>query len=276
MPAPPPAPAQPRQVPAAARTAAQSPVRQPRADQNANPTDDIQAALDAVPLDAATKAQMQDIWRQATDQMKKGDFDGAAVQYQRLARLRPGWAPAIAALGAAIAAKGKSAGAAEQGNALNRTGEAITHYHLGKARGKVGDLNEDMREQQEALRLDPGLAAAHAQLGYIYSHQESWSDAAREYREAIRLKPHLAEAHSGLGDALGHMGDRQGEIAEERIAIQQAPSSAMAHFQLATALEHEGDSSTALEEYRRAAELDPREANFHANYERLARQINAR
>ncbi len=276
MPAPPPAPAQPRQVPAAARTAAQSPVRQPRADQDANPADDIQAALDAVPLDAATKAQMQDIWRQAKDQMKKGDFDGAAVQYQRLARLRPGWAPAIAALGAAIAAKGSAAGEAGQKNALNRTGEAITHFHLGKALGKAGDLNGDMREQQEALQLDPGLAAAHARLGYIYSHQESWSDAAREYREAIRLKPHLAEAHSGLGDALGHMGDWQGEIAEERIAIQQAPSSAMAHFQLATALEHEGDSSTALKEYRRAAELDPREANFHANYERLARQINAR
>jgi Tfp pilus assembly protein PilF len=72
------------------------------------------------------------------------------------------------------------------------------------------------------------------------------------------------------------MGDWQGEIAEERIAIQQAPGLAMAHFQLATALEHEGDSSTALEEYRRAAELDPREANFQANYKRLAREINAR
>jgi tetratricopeptide (TPR) repeat protein len=208
--------------------------------------------------------------------MKKGDFDGAAVQYQRLARLRPGWAPAVAALGAALAAKGSSAGAAEQKNALNPIGEAITHYLAGKALGKSGDLNGDIREQQEALRLDPGLAGAHAQLGYVHSHRESWSDAAREYREAIRLKAHLAEAHSGLGNALGHMGDWQGQIAEERIAIQQVPSLAVAHFQLATALEHEGDDSTALEEYHRAAELDPREDNFQANYQRLARQMNAR
>lgn len=294
IPTPPPAPAQPQQVPPPAPTAAKPAVPRPRADPDANPADDIQAALDAVPLDAATKAQAQGIWRQATALMKRGDFDGAAAQYQRLARLRPGWTPAIAALGAALAAKGSSAGAAEQKNALNRTGDftaaiarynealrlhpnvAITHYHLGKALGKLGDLDGDMREQQEALRLHPGLAAAHAQLGYIHAHKESWSDAAREYREAIRLQPDLAEAHSGLGDALGHMGDWQGEIAEERIAIQRAPSLAIAHFQLATALEHEGGSSTALQEYRRAAELDPREANFQANYKRLAREINAR
>ena len=64
---------------------------------------------------------MQNILSQAAALMKKGDFDGAAAQYQRLARLRPGWGPAIAALGNALAAKGNSAGAAEQKDALNRT-----------------------------------------------------------------------------------------------------------------------------------------------------------
>ena len=270
-PAPPPAAAPPQQVPAPAPPAAKSPVPRRLADEDKDPAGDIQVALDGVPLDAATKAQMQAILSKGTALMKKGDFDGAAAQYQRLARLRPGLAPAITALGTALAAKGISAGAAGQ-NAAGGIGEAIPHYNHGKSLGKLGDLNGDMQEMQEALRLYPGFAAAHAQLGYIHSHQESWSDAAREYREAIRLKPHLAEAHSGLGDALGHMNDWQGEIAEERLAIQQSPSLALAHFQLATALEHEGDSSTALKEYRRAAELDPRDANFQANYRRLAGQ----
>lgn len=272
IPPPPPAP-----------TVAKPPVPEPRTEHDTNPADDIQAALKAVPLDAASKAQVQDIWRQATDLMKKGDFDGAVAQYQRLARLRPGWGPAIAALGAAMAAKGSSAGAAEQksiarySDALRRhPNVAPTHSHLGKALGILGDLDGDMREQQEALRLDPGLAAAHLELGSIHARKESWSDAAREYREAIRLKPHLAEAHSGLGDALGHMDDWPGAIAEERIAIRRAPKLAIAHFRLAAALEHEGDSSAALEEYRRAAGLEPRDANFQANYKRLAREINGR
>jgi len=291
---PPPAPAQPQQVPTQDSTAAKPPVPRRRADRDGNPADDIQAALEGVPLDDATKAQMQAILGRGTALMKKGDFNGAAAQYQRLAQLRPGWAPAIAALGTALAAQGTSAGSAEQKHALKRTGaltaivaqyseavrlhpnDATTHYLLGKALGKLGDLDGDMREQQEALRLHPGLAAAHMQLGSIHAHKESWSDAASEYREAIRLKPDLAEAHSGLGEALGHMGDWQGEIAEQRTAVQHAPGLAVAHFQLATALEHAGDSSTALEEYRRAAELVPGDADFQANYQRLAKEIGNR
>jgi tetratricopeptide (TPR) repeat protein len=153
---------------------------------------------------------------------------------------------------------------------------AGNHYKLGKALGKMGDLDGDMREQQEALRLDPGMACGARPARLILAQRSLGAMPHASTARRSGLKPDLAEAHSGLGDALGHMGDWQGEIAEERIAIQRAPSSAMAHFQLATALEHEGDSSTALEEYRRAAELDPREANFQANYKRLAREINAK
>jgi len=274
-----------------APTAASPAVPPPGADVGSNPADDIQRVLNAVPFDRTTNNQVKDIWRQASKLMKKGDFDGAAAQYKRLTELRPGLGPAVAAL-TALAAQGGSAGAAHHRAA--RTSElagevahysieaslhpdvAGNHYKLGAALRKIGDLDGDLREQQAALKLDPGMAPAHAELGSLLARKGSWDDAAREYREAIRLKPSLAEAHSGLGDALGHMGDWTGEIAEERIAIQRAPSSAIAHFQLATALEHEGDSSTALVEYRRAAELDPREANFQANYKRLAREINAR
>jgi len=274
-----------------APTAASPAVPPPGADVGSNPADDIQRVLNAVPFDRTTNNQVKDIWRQASKLMKKGDFDGAAAQYKRLTELRPGLGPAVAAL-TALAAQGGSAGAAHHRAA--RTSElagevahysieaslhpdvAGNHYKLGAALRKIGDLDGDLREQQAALKLDPGMAPAHAELGSLLARKESWDDAGREYREAIRLKPSLAEAHSGLGDALGHMGDWTGEIAEERIAIQRAPSSAIAHFQLATALEHEGDSSTALKEYHRAAKLDPREANFQANYQRLARQINAR
>ncbi len=293
IPAPPAAPAEGQQVTTAPPASAKPAVPQHRPDKDANPGDDFQINLDGVPMDAATKAQIKDIWSQAAALMKKGDFEGAALQYQKLNRLRPGMAPAIAALGNAIAAKANSAAAAEQKDALDRADEltagiergqglhphaglAASHYRRGKALGKSGDLDGDLREQQEALRIDSGFGAAHAQLGYVYAQRGSWSDAVREYREAIRLKPHLAEAHSGLGDALEHMGDWHGAIAEERIAIQQAPGLAMAHFQLATALEHQGDISAALEEYHRAVLLEPRGPNFQASYNRLARQVSAK
>ena len=286
MPPPPQMPA-PQDVPFKAPETNTPPVPQSGAEQGSNPADDIQGALNAVPFDAATKKQVKDILRQASELMKKGDFDGAAAQYRRLVQLRPGWGPAVAAL-TALAAQRASAGAAAQNRAQNgelagavahysmeaslHPNVASNHYKLGAALGKIGDLDGDVREQQQALRLEPSMAAAHVELGSALARKESWDAAAREYREAIQLKPGLAQAHSGLGDALGHLGDWQGEIAEERIAIRRAPGLAIAHFRLGLALEKQGETEEAFEEYRRAAELQPGEAEFQANYQRLSHE----
>ncbi|HXM42660.1 MAG TPA: serine/threonine-protein kinase [Bryobacteraceae bacterium] len=286
---PPPQTTEPQEVPSKPEKAERPEVPE-AVEPGSNPADDIQGALNAVPFDAATKKEVKDILRQATELMKKGDFDGAAAQYRRLAQLHPGWGPAVAAL-TALAAQRASAGVAAQNR--DRTGElagtvahyrmaaslhpnvASNHYKLGCALGKIGDLDGDMREQEQALRLEPSMAAPHAELGSALARKETWDDAAREYREAIQLKPSLAEAHSGLGDALGHVGDWQGEIAEERIAIRRAPGLAIAHFRLGLALERQGETAEALQEYRRAAELQPGEAEFQANYQRLSHESKA-
>jgi len=282
-PAPQEVPSKPSSEPAKAESPA---VPQPAEEPVSNPADDIQGALNALPFNAATNKEVRDIWRQASELMKKGDFDGAAAQYRRLAQLRPGWGPAVAAL-TKLAAQSASAGVAAQKR--SRTGElagvvahysleaslhpevASNHYKLGAALGKIGDLDGDQREQEQALQREPSMAAAHAELGSVQARKESWDDAAREYREAIRLKPGSAEAHSGLGDALGHLGDWQGEIAEEQTALRRMPGLAIAHFRLGMALEKEGETAEALQEYARAAELAPGEVQFQANYQRLSR-----
>jgi len=304
VPIPPPAPAQPPQVSIPAPAIGKSPAPQAATGQDADHDshdsdvdDNVQKALKDVPMDPATKAQFQDIMRKANDLLKKGDFDGATAQYRRLAALGGGW------LGAKLADKAVAAAAEEQKKALGHPDQhgvpdrvarqnlkaaidryaaeirqhpsvGATHENLGEAMGKLGDLKGDERQQRQALRLDPSLATSYAELGSLHARKKDWSDAARQYRKAIHVKPDLAEAHSGLGDALGHMDDWQEDIAEQRVAIQQAPSLAIAHFRLATALEHEGDSDEALREYRRASELDPGDANFQANYQRLAKEAD--
>jgi len=291
--APPPQTPAPQEVPSRPEKAekAESPEVPEAVERGSNPANDIQGALNALPFNAATNKEVRDIWRKASELMKKGDFEGAAAQYQRLAQLRPGWGPAVAAL-TKLAAQNASSGVAAQNRA--RTGElagvvahysleasrhpevASNHYKLGAALGKIGDLDGDQREQEQALRLEPRMAAAHAELGSVHARKERWDDAAREYREAIRLKPGSAEAHSGLGDALGHLGDWQGEIAEEQTALRRTPGLAIAHFRLGMALEKEGETAEALREYGRASELAPGEAQFQANYQRLSRDSKSK
>jgi Flp pilus assembly protein TadD len=51
---------------------------------------------------------------------------------------------------------------------------------------------------REAIRLDPGNADAHNDLGYFFVIVNRPLEAEAEYREAIRLNPNHAEAHDNL------------------------------------------------------------------------------
>ena len=51
---------------------------------------------------------------------------------------------------------------------------------------------------REAIRLDPGNADAHNDLGYLYAIVNRRSEAEAAYREAIRLNPAHAEARDNL------------------------------------------------------------------------------
>jgi DNA-binding winged helix-turn-helix (wHTH) protein/TolB-like protein len=53
---------------------------------------------------------------------------------------------------------------------------------------------------RRALELAPGLAEAHAGLGWIrFWYEFDWVDAERIFRRAIELNPNVVEAHFGLG-----------------------------------------------------------------------------
>ncbi|MDQ2804972.1 MAG: hypothetical protein M3Y41_20715, partial [Pseudomonadota bacterium] len=51
---------------------------------------------------------------------------------------------------------------------------------------------------REAIRLDPGNADAHNDLGYLFVIVDRPLEAEAAYREAIRLNPRHAEAHDNL------------------------------------------------------------------------------
>ena len=69
-------------------------------------------------------------------------------------------------------------------------GEGFEKYKRG--------LYAQIEKQKEAIRKNPGDAAAHFQLGLAYlalgKHQQEFS----AYKEAIKLKPDFADAHYNL------------------------------------------------------------------------------
>ncbi len=105
---------------------------------------------------------------------------------------------------------------------------------------------------RKALALDPGLSAAHTNLGNI-AHARGQSAAARaSFEAALALDPDQPEARFNLANLILEAGDLELAVAEFRRVLQVAPDFADAHYNLAVALERLGGRAQArahLERY---------------------------
>src|SRR5882724_13465817 len=66
---------------------------------------------------------------------------------------------------------------------------------------------------QDAIRMDPKLAEAHAILAEMYQKQWKWTESEAEYQRALELKPNDASAHRGYAYWLACHGRTQEALA---------------------------------------------------------------
>jgi adenylate cyclase len=111
---------------------------------------------------------------------------------------------------------------------------------------------------EEALRLDPNLAEAHASLGIL--SLESSQDVAKAQgalRRAIEINPNYAQAYHWLGLVYGF----EGRVAEAREAMKRAleldPLAHITHVAYAEILLESGDADEAKVHLLRARDLEP-------------------
>ncbi len=146
-----------------------------------------------------------------------------------------------------------------------KPGNAEDHHNLGAALVDQGKLDEALAAFHEAIRLKPGNADGHCALGAALEKQGKLIEAAAECREAIRLKPDHAEAHYNLGVSLERLGNRGEAMAEYREAIRLKPEYYEARNNLGGALLQQGKPDAAVAEFREAIRLKPDHAMAHAN-----------
>lgn len=127
----------------------------------------------------------------------------------------------------------------------------------GAAAAARGHWAAARRAFEDAVQIDPRIAAAHFNLGVALAALGESGAAVRAYRDAIRRAPDFTEAFVNLGVELSKLG-KPGEAVPYLLrAVRLSPALAAAHHNLGIVLAELGDLDAAIESLDRARALAP-------------------
>jgi len=138
-----------------------------------------------------------------------GEVDKARQRMELFQKLRNAESDKNAVVGkideadkAMIAGDGAEAATLYREALANDPDEARLHYKLAKALDKTGDLVEEKAELQRAIELNPNLAEAQNQMGYLATKSGDDAQAENYFRAAVLASPSYAVAWVNLAATL--------------------------------------------------------------------------
>ena len=148
-------------------------------------------------------------------------------------------------------------------------GVAAAHHDLGGGLIAAGRLEEAAEAFGAALRLDAGLASAHQAIAQIFDALGQDAKAMASYRAAVALKPRLSVAQFRLGDLYLARGQRVEAAASFRAAASASAAPLTARIAEARALEALDAFDEALAAMSAIVEAHPESGIAHGTLGRL-------
>jgi len=158
---------------------------------------------------------------------KKGDLDGAIVDFSRAIEIDPKYANA--------------------------------YFNRGVAKGKKGDLDGAIADYSRSIELDPKYANAHFSRGNAKGKKGDLDGAFTDYSRAIELDPKYAMAYNNRGNAKGKQGDLDGAIADYSRAIELDPKHAYYYSNRGNAFQAKGMFDQAVADFNNTIELNTKD-----------------
>jgi serine/threonine protein kinase/tetratricopeptide (TPR) repeat protein len=145
------------------------------------------------------------------------------------------------------------------GLSLSHTAQADRGY----VQGEEGYIKA-RKEAQKALELDPNLAEAHAQMGWIYRSKDwNWTAAHAAYKRALDLEPDNADAIRGFAGLSSTLGRFDEAIELDERAIKLDPLRISAYNNLGYDAYYAGRWEKAQAAYRKILEMNPQYSGAH-------------
>ena len=160
-----------------------------------------------------------------------------------------GWLAAVVCLCAGAVARG-------QGPAVE---EAFQRGAVAMRNGRSADAEAAFRS---AVKLAPGMAEAHLDLGLVLGREGKLTEAIGSIQRALELDPKLPSAHMFLGIFLSQANRPQEAMAALKEEIAADPKNVEALTWLGTVEMGAGDAGAAAEAFDRAVELKPNDLDI--------------
>ena len=145
-------------------------------------------------------------------------------------------------------------------------GRAEAHYNLGNSLRLWGDSVGAERALRTALSIQPYFPEAHFVLGLLFGDQVGSEHLGLpEFQAAIKQKPNYAAAHFNIGIIHLKTGELERALQEFRLAVRATPQSAEYRIRLGHTLARLNQGTEAIVELRYAVELNP--DSFEAHYQ---------
>lgn len=134
---------------------------------------------------------------------------------------------------------------------------AAQHFRAALQAQRSGRFDVAASEYQEAIRLDPELAEAYANLGLVDYLQSKFKESSEALAQASHLKPGLRGVDLFLGMDYVRLNLPKRAIPYLDRAAKDDPANRQARLSLGTALWNAGETSASLQELRETARLFP-------------------
>jgi len=191
------------------------------------------------------------------------NLDQATQAYKKALETDPGYTPARAALLSAQVRKGDTEAALVEAQKLAaempQSGEI--QLELGRLLLRKGDFVGATPALEKAVAASPGLAEAHALLGYAYQGTRKSAEALAEYRKATELDPKNVDYRTTYGLLLGLNKQHDAGIAElKKVIATPGYKDADAYINLGWLYRNVEPkrADEAVAAYKKALELDPK------------------
>jgi superkiller protein 3 len=191
------------------------------------------------------------------------NLDQAALAYKKALETDPGYTPARAALLSAQVRKGDTEAALVEAQKLAaempQSGEI--QLELGRLLLRKGDFAGATPALEKAVAASPGVAEAHALLGYAYQANRKSAEALAEYRKATELDAKNIDYRTTYGLLLGLNKQHDAGIAElKKVIATPGYKDADAYINLGWLYRNVEPkrADEAVAAYKKALELDPK------------------